>query len=71
MASCELVEACIFFNDKMTNMPSTAAVIKKSYCEGDFGRCARYMVVQAKGRGTVPADLFPNQVDRAREIITG
>lgn len=71
MADCELIEKCIFFNDQMPNMPSTAAVYKKMYCEGDFDHCARYMVVKAIGRGNVPSDLFPNQKDRAESIIKG
>lgn len=71
MAKCELIETCIFFNDKMANMPSTATVFKNIYCEKDFDGCARYVIVKALGRGSVPADLFPNQIDRAREIIKG
>jgi hypothetical protein len=69
MANCELLQACIFFNDHMANMPSTADVYKKMYCLTNFNKCARHMVVEALGRGTVPPDLFPNQEDRAKEII--
>ena len=69
MKTCELTEKCIFFNDQMANMPSTATVYKKIYCESDFARCARYMIVQAMGRDKVPADLFPNQAERAEQII--
>ncbi len=69
MADCELLKGCIFFNDKMADMPSTAEIIKTRYCKGDNQDCARYMVVQALGRGSVPENLFPNQTERAREII--
>jgi hypothetical protein len=71
MANCELIEKCIFFNGHMANMPSTADTFKKLYCQREFEKCARFMVVQAKGRGTVPEDLFPNQIDRAANIIEG
>lgn len=71
MANCELLEHCIFFNDHMANMPSTSDVYKKMYCHKDFAKCARHMIVEALGRGTVPADLFPNQTDRATSIIQG
>jgi hypothetical protein len=71
MAKCELIETCIFFNDQMANMPSTAAVYKANYCEKDFAACARHKIVQALGRGTVPTDLFPNQTERAEQIIKG
>lgn len=69
MAQCELIENCIFFNDQMPNMPSTSAVYKKIYCEQDWDTCGRYMVFKALGRENVPKDLFPNQGERAAEII--
>jgi hypothetical protein len=69
MADCELLSKCIFFHDKMANMPATAASFKRKYCQGDNSNCARYMVFKALGREQVPADLFPNQEDRAKEVI--
>jgi len=71
MANCDLLETCIFFNDNMAEMPSTSDVFKKMYCKSDFGKCARHMIVESLGRGTVPSDLFPNQTDRAKSIIQG
>lgn len=69
MASCEMIEKCIFFNDKMAGMPTTAAMMKKKYCLGDNSKCARYMVCKAKGRESVPPDLTPSQAERAASII--
>ena len=69
MSACELTETCIFFNDQMANMPSTAAVYKKIYCGQDFDKCGRYLIYKAIGRENVPKDLFPNQSDRANEVI--
>lgn len=69
MAKCELIEKCIFFNDQMANMPSTSAVYKKIYCEQDSENCGRYMIFKAIGRDKVPADLYPNQGERAKSII--
>ena len=69
MSACELTETCIFFNDQMANMPSTAAVYKKIYCGQDYDKCGRYMIYKAIGRENVPKDLFPNQSDRAKEVI--
>lgn len=71
MGNCEMLEKCIFFNDKMANMPSTAEVIKLRYCKDDSEGCARFMVCKALGREKVPEELFPNQVDRAKKIIAG
>jgi len=69
MADCELLAGCIFFNDKMTAMPATANMMKSSYCHGDNSTCARYMVFLKLGRPKVPQDLYPNDSDRAKQII--
>ncbi len=66
---CQLLPTCAFFNDRMANMPSTADRFKQTFCRGDFGSCARFMIVKAIGREKVPADLFPNQQERAKAII--
>ncbi len=69
MAECECLEQCPFFNDRMASKPATSEMFKKAYCRGDNNRCARYMVFSALGGAAVPADLFPNQVERARDVI--
>jgi hypothetical protein len=69
MAECEKLSACIFFNDKMGDMPATAALTKKLYCRGDNSKCARYMVSKALGGPKVPPDLFPAEEERATKII--
>lgn len=71
MADCELVSGCIFFNDMMSNMPSTSSVFKLMYCNDNFTGCARYVVRSEMGKEAVPADLFPNQIDRAHLITSG
>ena len=69
MATCECLEKCDFFNDKMANMPSTANIIKRKYCEGDNLECARYVVYKVLGKEGVPSDMFPTQIERAKELI--
>jgi hypothetical protein len=69
MPDCGLIAACIFFNDKMARVPHTAGLYKEKYCRTDSSTCARFMVAQALGRQKVPADLFPNDVDRARKLL--
>ena len=70
MANCELIEKCVFFNDKMGTMPGTAEMFKKKYCKEDNSNCARHMIVKAMGREKVPPNLFPNQTDEAKRIIS-
>lgn len=70
MNDCECLEKCIFFNDKMENKPALANLFKKSYCKGDSSKCARHIVFEKFGAEAVPNDLFPNQIERAMEIIS-
>ncbi|MDD5131729.1 MAG: hypothetical protein PHH44_03630 [bacterium] len=69
MAVCEILPVCIFFNDKMKDMPGTASFFKSKFCQGDNHKCARHMVLIACGRENVPIDLFPNQEEKANKII--
>jgi len=69
MADCEMIVKCLFFNDKMTSKPGTAAIMKQKYCQGNNSDCARYVVCKALGRERVPSDLYPIQIDRAKELI--
>jgi hypothetical protein len=68
---CECLPTCIFFNDKMANMPGLSDLFKKKYCRGDSRQCARYLVFKGLGRANVPPDLYPNQVERARTLVAG
>lgn len=70
MTNCALIEGCIFFNDKMANMPSMANMYKQRYCRGDMELCARYQVFKAVGRENVPADLYPNESERVEAAVS-
>ena len=69
MAECECLAKCPFFNDQMANMPSLAGQIKQRFCLNAWDSCARYLVFKALGPGRAPADLYPLQLERAREIV--
>lgn len=69
MPDCERLAGCAFFNDKMDQMPAMSDIIKTKYCCGDKTSCARYQVLIALGKERVPADLFPNQTERAQALI--
>jgi len=69
MADCELLEKCLFFHDKLKNMPSAADSMKRLYCRWNFAKCARYKVAIALGRREVPLDLFPGDTRRAENIL--
>lgn len=66
---CDCLPSCPFFTGRMRNMPATAEVLRQRYCRGDWSSCARCIVAEALGRETVPADLFPHELDRARRLL--
>ena len=69
MADCELLDGCPFFNDRLKNRSGMTELFKRQYCRTDNSECARHMVFEALGREHVPPDLFPNAVEKARQII--
>jgi hypothetical protein len=69
MADCKLLAGCIFFNDKMPMDSGLGALFKKSYCQGDFMKCARFRVAEALGRERVPGNLYPNMFEEAEKLI--
>jgi hypothetical protein len=69
MADCVCLPKCLFFNDKMARMPTTAEHMKQRFCLGDPTSCARYKIFLALGREQVPPDLYPNNVQRAETIL--
>lgn len=69
MADCELLEKCLFFNDKLKNMPAASDTLKNIYCRWNFIKCARYKVAGVVGREKVPADLFPGDFRKATAFL--
>jgi len=69
MADCVCLPKCPFFYDKMSNMPAMADIYKTKYCLGDNTDCARYAVFRKMSSAGVPADLYPNDRDRATELL--
>ena len=70
MADCECLSGCPFFNSQMAqSMTTVAQSMKKRLCLGDNKDCARYRVFKRLGKPKVPADLIPNQLERATKII--
>jgi hypothetical protein len=54
----------------MPNKPAFAELLKQRFCLGDNRMCARYQVRCTLGPSGVPADLFPNQADKAHALLT-
>lgn len=69
MADCECLPKCPFFHDRMDDVPAIAEMIKQRLCKGDNSRCARHMVFERLGSAAVPTDLYPSEIDRARQLL--
>ena len=70
MITCELQEECLFFHNKIAVMPSTSIALKTKYCkEGACSACAIYIVFKKLGKEKIPENLFPNQLDKVRELL--
>ncbi|MBN2628051.1 MAG: hypothetical protein JXA95_15390 [Spirochaetales bacterium] len=63
MADCENLGGCPFFNGENDEE------MKTKYCKNNNLNCARYMVSNSCGKDKVPADLAPNEKEKAYLII--
>lgn len=67
---CERYPGCIFFNDKMAQMPESAEATKDQFCRSDYPTCARY-ILQSIWKLKAPEDMYPYQMARAQAILDG
>ena len=69
MTDCEFLKKCLFFNDKLENMPKAADMMKETYCQWRYTECARYKIANVLGKSAVPHDVFPSDDRRATKIL--
>ncbi len=67
---CKYLAACIFFNDRMAAIPLAVDLYKANFCKGDSSQCARFRVRDVCGAEGTPADLYPNEAERADQILS-
>ena len=67
---CPRLRGCPFYNDRMPMGQGIGSIFKKKYCKGNHHLCARYKVICEAGERFVPANLYPNMLDLAENIIT-
>lgn len=65
---CARLPKCPFFNGQLAAVPATAELFRRNYCRGEPAGCARYQVANASL--PVPEDLFPNDADRAKALLS-
>jgi len=71
MAQCNMRSTCIFYTDRMDDMPTAAELMKKQYCLGEFEICARHRVEAKLGSTCVPKILTPEDSRWADRIVAG
>jgi hypothetical protein len=71
MAECTRITGCIFFNERMEDMPAAAGLLKEQFCHRDFHACARFRVEEKLGSTSVPASLLPQDSHAADLIVAG
>ncbi len=84
MPQCPYIVHCPYFSNQARTIPgvgapcrsyqppamrSLAPGYKLKYCASTCYYCARYRVAEALGEMSVPAELRPDQVAYAKEII--
>ncbi len=71
MKTCKFKSSCALYRDMELIMPITLEFIKTEYCEGNYRKCARYIVCKAEGPQYVSRSLFPGDTREASNILDG
>lgn len=68
MDRCEFEASC-FYVALLENRPHAVKQLMKEFCDGNYGKCARYLLFRTRGRCRVPHYLLPEDMYRAHKII--
>lgn len=69
MGKCPHLGNCAFFAGKIAGKTELIDSLKQTYCLADNTCCARWQVSRLKGVENVPPDLYPNALDRLRDLL--
>lgn len=65
---CTIEEKCAFL-DQNEGLCNTVKTVKRLFCDGNEGRCARFVVFQALGEAGVTDELLPSDHPTAELMI--
>ncbi|MDH4139766.1 MAG: hypothetical protein OEV43_04270 [Coriobacteriia bacterium] len=69
MAACAYRHTCRFFSKgRLDGFSGIAGLFEARYCGSDYTSCMRYQIAEARGFDSVPSDMYPNDVARARNL---
>jgi hypothetical protein len=84
MKTCEFLAECQYFSDQIDKVQTLGAAFKSNqleriqalaktyrleFCASNASFCARNMLAKQVGIGSVPQDLLPGHVLRAKQMI--
>lgn len=69
--ACTQKHQCPFFTKRMAVHESMYKTHVDKLCNGTPDECAINQVIKASSLSKVPANLFPNQTFRVRQILQG
>jgi len=70
MANCMYRGRCrIFHEGRLDGFNGIAGLFQARYCGGSPARCVRHQIAEARGFDSVPSDIYPNDVARARTLM--
>ena len=68
MSDCKYLTGCSFYKENLEGSVFSSH-LKNTYCKDDFLNCSRLLLRHLAGKERVPSEMFPNDKDRAIEII--
>jgi len=69
MANCEIYDSCPYAQGQVNGREDERDTLLEKYCNASSLHCARYMIHSTLGAENVPADLFPDEKDKAYLVI--
>ncbi len=70
MAACGFRDRCnMFEGGRLSGFSGIALLFEARYCSGDPAKCVRNKLAEVRGFDSVPSDMYPNDVARARGLM--
>ena len=70
MAVCSYLATCSFYNNPLVCKTEAGELLRQNYCEkGNVENCARLLVASNLGLEYLDDNLFPNMMDKARNLL--
>jgi len=68
MDTCEFHASCFYLN-MIKKRPRAVKYLIEEFCDGNYHKCARYMLFKTHGPCKVPRYLLPEDMHKACKIL--